>query len=148
MGQRGGAIDGKDTKQQGIRSRRGSNRTRPRPDHMTTRADRGSIARQSQDDGQAIKSTHTINAIASVPSPTQSKRRTDRMTASSTRASPPRRSPRSPCRLGGANGGGTDGRIDSRADRSRSSHPRSQKPTDGDAPGIDGMGRRGKQARR
>lgn len=37
----------KDTKPHWIRSRRGSNLTGPRPDPMTTRADRGSIARQS-----------------------------------------------------------------------------------------------------
>ena len=77
------------------------------------------------------------------PTPTQSKWQADRMTTSSTKTSPPRRPPRSPCRLSGADGSGTDGRIDSRVDRSRRSHPRSQKPTDGDAPVIDGRGATG-----
>lgn len=52
---RNGATGAKNTKPQGIRSRRGSNRTQPRPDPMAARIARRSIARQSQDDGQTIQ---------------------------------------------------------------------------------------------
>lgn len=111
---------GKNTKPQGIRNRRGSNRTRPRPDHMTTRTISRGIARQSQDGGQAIQtiqSDRTQNEIASVPHPYVIAGAGSPDTRTKHGNKHALHSPRSPCRLDGANGSGTDGRIDNRADR-------------------------------